>query len=141
MRIKCFVSHRPTDPFFSKSKKKKTRFTSQRSKYFDLQAPDLVVTTIAVWCDVLVLNLHRYYVFKGCLDINLLPSDYISYRLNVRFNIICKSKLEKKVFIPFFLPDRPTHHHKRRGEGKRNILLAWPYEKAIKQRLLHLFTR
>ena len=80
-----------------------------------------------VWCDVLVLNLHRYYVFKGCLDINLLPSDYISYRLNVRFNIICKSKLEHKVFILFFfLPDRPTHHHERWDNGKRNILLAWP---------------
>ena len=26
----------------------------------------------------------------------------------------------------FFLPDRPTHHHKRRGDGKRNILLGWP---------------
>ena len=61
-----------------------------------------------VWCVVFVFNLHRYYVFKGCLDINLLPSDYISYRLNVRFNIICKSKLEHKVFILFFFFARPT---------------------------------
>ena len=31
-----------------------------------------------------------------------------------------------QVFILFFLPDRPTHHHKRQGDGKRNILLGWP---------------
>ena len=53
----------------------------------------------------------------------------------MRFNIICKSKLEHKVFILFFfLPDRPTHHHKRRGDGKRNILLAWP-------KLIHAFNK
>ena len=26
----------------------------------------------------------------------------------------------------FFLRDRPTHHHKRWGDGKQNILLGWP---------------
>ena len=26
-----------------------------------------------------------------------------------------------------FLPDRPTHHHKTQDDGKRNILLGWPY--------------
>ena len=31
-----------------------------------------------------------------------------------------------QVFILFFLPDRPTHHHKRQGDWKRNILLGWP---------------
>ena len=30
-------------------------------------------------------------------------------------------------FFFFFLRDRPTHHHKRQGDGKRNILLGWPY--------------
>ena len=27
----------------------------------------------------------------------------------------------------FFWPDRATHHQKRRGDRKRNILLGWPY--------------
>ena len=40
---------RQGDPFFSKSKKKKSRFTSQRSKYVNLQAHDLVfLTTISM---------------------------------------------------------------------------------------------
>ena len=26
-----------------------------------------------------------------------------------------------------FLPDRPTHLHEWEGDGKRNILLGWPY--------------
>ena len=30
-------------------------------------------------------------------------------------------------FFFFFLPDGPTHLHKREGDGKRNILLGWPY--------------
>ena len=25
----------------------------------------------------------------------------------------------------FILPDRPTHHRKTQGDGKRNILLGW----------------
>ena len=33
------------------------------------------------------------------------------------------------MFIPFFLPDRPTHLHEREGDGKRNILLGWPEQK------------
>ena len=31
----------------------------------------------------------------------------------------------------YFLPDRPTHLHEREGDGKRNILLGWPYEGTI----------
>ena len=31
----------------------------------------------------------------------------------------------------FFLPDRPTHRDKRRGDGKRNILLAWPNDRQL----------
>ena len=43
--IKCFISHRPTDPFVLKSKKKK----NQDSLAKDLQAHDLVLlTTIAM---------------------------------------------------------------------------------------------
>ena len=57
---------------------------------------------------------------------------YLTDFKNVRFNIICKSKLEHKVFILFifFCPtDQPTIARDG-GDGKRNILLAWPYEKA-----------
>ena len=54
--IKSFVSHRPTDPFFSKSKKK-NRFTSQRSEYFNLQAHDLVLLTAIGIYDVMSLSL------------------------------------------------------------------------------------
>ena len=69
--IKCFVSHRPTDPFFSKSKKKKNRFTSQRSEYFNLQARDLVLLTAIGIYDVMSLSLINIDTtfFKGCLDI------------------------------------------------------------------------
>ncbi len=30
-----------------------------------------------------------------------------------------------------FLPDRPTHHHKKQGDGKRIILLGWPLTNTI----------
>ena len=41
--------------------------------------------------------------------------------------------MEHNVFILFFffLPDQPTHHYKRRGDGKRNILWEWPYRFAF----------
>ena len=54
--IKCFVSHCPTDPFFWKSKKKVQNHL-WRSKFFSLQAHDLVLLT------PVVLNYHRYFVF------------------------------------------------------------------------------
>ncbi len=65
--IKCLVSHRPTDPFFSKSKKKKkSRFGSQRSKYFNLQAHDLVLlTTIGMLWSLSLINMDTRF-FKGC---------------------------------------------------------------------------
>ena len=56
--IKCFVSHRPTDPFFRKVKKK-----IQNQLYFNLQAHDLVLLS------PIVLNYHRYFVFVAFLDI------------------------------------------------------------------------
>jgi len=44
--IKCFVSHCPTDPFFSKCKiKTKNSDSLVRGKYFNLQAHDLVLLT------------------------------------------------------------------------------------------------
>ena len=52
--IKFFVSHRRTDPFFWKSKKKKIP---------DLQAHYLVLLT------PIVLNYHGYFVFVAFLDI------------------------------------------------------------------------
>ena len=68
--IKCFVSHRPTDPFFSKNKKK-NRFTIQRSEYFNLQAHYLVLLTAIGIYHVMSLSLINIDTtfFKGCLDI------------------------------------------------------------------------
>ena len=44
--IKCLVCHRPTDPPPpSPPKKGNSRFTSQRSKYFNVQAHDLILLT------------------------------------------------------------------------------------------------
>ena len=54
--IKCFVSHHPTDPFFWKSEKKIQNHL-WRSKFFSLQAQDLVLLT------PIVLNSRRYFVF------------------------------------------------------------------------------
>jgi len=69
----------------------------------------------------------------------LLPSDYISNWVNVGFitmlsYLAARPSLEPRpcqvfilgFFCVFFLPDWPTHHHKRWGGGKWNILLGWP---------------
>ena len=62
--IKCFFSHRPTDPFFfGNVKKKKHQNHLWRSMYFSLQAHDIVLFTSTV------LNYHRYFVFVAFLDI------------------------------------------------------------------------
>ena len=61
--IKYFVSHRPTDPFFWKSKKNKIPESLVKKQYFNLQAHDLVLLT------PIVLNYHRYFVFVAFLDI------------------------------------------------------------------------
>ena len=37
--------------------------------------------------------------------------------------------------VNFFLPDRPTHLHEREGNGKRNMLLGWPYQASQKTEL------
>ena len=52
---KMFRFPSPDRPiFFRKVKKKNSRFTGQRSKYFDLQAHDLVLITIGmIWCPCL----------------------------------------------------------------------------------------
>ena len=46
-----FPIARPTHFFRKKKKKKNSRFTGQRSKYFALQAHDLVLTQQLVWYD------------------------------------------------------------------------------------------
>ena len=43
--IKCFVSHRPIDPFFSKSKKKEFQIRKEVKEASNLQAHDLVLLT------------------------------------------------------------------------------------------------
>ena len=108
--IKCFVSHRPTDPFFL-----------ERSKHFNLQAHDLVfnintnclkLSSILRFCSLFRhLILLLIYIFYHLI---------ISCRLNVRFN------MQSCAHSFFFLPDRPTHLHEREGDGKRNILWGWP---------------
>ena len=34
-------------------------------------------------------------------------------------------------FFFFFLPDRPTDLHERKGDGERNILCGWPKGKRV----------
>ena len=92
--IKCFVSHRPTDPFFSKSKKKH-KFQIHWSKKQVLCFTGTRSCFNNNWNDVMSLSLKNIdttflkavQTFDSRVNIHLLPSDYISYRLNVRFNI------------------------------------------------------
>ena len=62
--IKCFVSHRPTDPFFGKEKKKYSRITCK-------EASTLIYkhTILSLILTPIVLNYHRYFVFVAFLDI------------------------------------------------------------------------
>ena len=56
---KMFRFPSPDRPIFFRKVKNNSRLTSQRSKYFNLQAHDLVLLTtigILVWCDILVFN-------------------------------------------------------------------------------------
>ena len=112
--IKCFIFHYLTGPFFFETVKKKkkrkeknnSRFTSQRSKNFNSQAHNLLIIKTKYWCDVVVFHLHQYCLLKTVktfdshFNIHLLPSDYISYILNIRFHM---QKLENN-FNFFFCP-------------------------------------
>ena len=75
--FQCSVSShiaRSTHLFWKvKKKKKQFKFTSQRSKYFNLQAHDLVLLNNN-WNDVMSLSLINIDTtcFKGCLDIDSL---------------------------------------------------------------------
>ena len=60
-------------------KKKKPRFTSKRSKNFNLQAHD-VVLLINNKC-----SMFRHLIVV-LIMIHFLPSDYTSYRLSMRIN-------------------------------------------------------
>ena len=53
----------PDQPIFSEKKKKKIQNHLYRSKYFRLEAHDLVLLT------PIVLNYHRYFIFVAFLDI------------------------------------------------------------------------
>ena len=58
--------HRPTDPYFWKSKKKKKKKVLEsrvKKQVLYLQAHDLVLLT------PVVLNYYRYFVFVAFLDI------------------------------------------------------------------------
>ena len=111
--MKCFVSHRPTNPFFWKSKKKKKKkiqeslvkkpvlsFTSTRSCLINTNC--LKLSSILRFCSVFRhLIVLLIYVFYHLI---------ISRTLNVRFN------MQSCVHSFFFCPtDRPTHLHERGG--------------------------
>ena len=68
----------------------------------------------------------------------LIPSDCISCRFSMRFNMQNYSTLEHNFNFFFLLPDRLTHHHKRWGNGKWNILLGWPYQENVKDYIFAL---
>ena len=68
--IKCFVSHRPTDPFFGKVKKKKKKSESLvKKQVLSLQAHDLVLLT------PIALNYHRYFDFVLFLLYHLITEE------------------------------------------------------------------
>ena len=120
-----FPIARPTHFFGKVKKKKKFQNHSQRSKYFNLQAHDLVLLT------PIVLNYHRCFLWSlfRHLIVLLIYIFYhliISCRLNVRFNM--QSCVHSFFFFFFFLPHRSTHLHEREGDGKRNILLGRPLQ-------------
>ena len=118
----CFPS--PNQPIFFEVKKKNSRFTSQRSKYFNL--PNTRSCYInSNWYDVMSFSLINIDTmsFKGCFDsrvnMHLLPPDYISNRVNVGFNnqvflfsspAFSGTQTRSSVhsFLFFFRPDRPT---------------------------------
>ena len=130
--IKCFVSHRPTDPLFSKSKKKKKHKTKipdslvkeastliykhtmlfYNNNWFDVMSLSLINIDTTFLKTVETFDSRKDHVF----ELTLQPS-FLTQQPGLLWNP------DPFVFIFFFLPDRPTHQHKRRGDGKRNILL------------------
>ena len=70
--IKCFVSHRPTDPFFSEKKKKKknSRFASQEQILQFTSTRSCFINNRDNWYDVMsfsLINIDTMF-FKGCFD-------------------------------------------------------------------------
>ena len=96
--IKFFVSHRRTDPFFWKSKKKKnSRFTSTLSCLINTNC--LKLSSILRFCSLFrhLIVLLILYIFYHLI---------ISCRLNVGFNM---QSCVLSFFLFFFcLTDRPT---------------------------------
>ena len=64
--IKCFVSHRPTDPFFGTVKKKKKNYRITCKEASTLIYKHTILSLILT---PIVLNYHRYFVFVAFLDI------------------------------------------------------------------------
>ena len=111
-------ANRPT--FFGK--KIKSVFHRQKSENFNLQTHARFINNN--WHDVmsfLLINIDTTF-FESCMfdsrvDIHLSPSDSISHRLNLRFNVYAKVNCT----TIFFLPKRPTRHYKRRGDRNETL--------------------
>ena len=99
--IKFFVSHRRTDPFFWKSKKKNSRFTSTLSCLINTNC--LKLSSILRFCSLSrhLIVLLILYIFYHLI---------ISCRLNVGFNM---QSCVLSFFLFFFA--RPTDPPSREG--------------------------
>ena len=117
--------------FFWKSEKKKKKKNSRitckeestliyKHTILSLILAPIVLTSILSFC-----SLFRHLIV---LLIYIFYHLIISCILNVRFN------MQSCVHSFFFLADRPTHHHEREGDGKRNILWGWPFHQCSFQR-------
>ena len=117
--IKCFVSHRPTDPFFWKLSKTKIKITCK-------EASTLVYNTSTRSC--LINTNHRYFVFVAFLDIWSLFWLRTKGPRHQAFVLSSQAFAGTQnsswlLFIYFFCPtDRPTF---TRGRAMGNETFYW----------------
>ena len=78
-----------------------------------------------------LINIDTMF-FTGCfdirVDIHLLCSDF-----NNQASLF-SSPAFSGTQTPFFLPDRPTHHPQRRGDGKQTFYWDGPGDMVLKRR-------
>ena len=120
----CLVSHRPTDPFFSKSKNKIIPDSSSLNSVLNLQAHNLVLLT-TYWYDVMSLSFINIdtTLFRHFHSRKDHVFELISYILARPF----LGPRPLQVFILFFFLARPTDPPSRetgRWEKKHFIGVA-----------------
>ena len=122
--IKCFVSHRPTDPIFSKSEKKNY---NSLSATFSWMLPSLICFAYilkSLWH----LNQPSNDVFEHLSEWYRLVSKWWSrgrYKVRLAWNCLCinLSIFRFSAFLSFFLffpTDRP-HFTRERAMGNKTV--------------------